>query len=65
MIPPLVCAQLDDLPNNVDTLKNYIVLLFGVVGSLTLDNAVLKQQLHEAENALCKVNAAATTSRIP
>lgn len=62
---PILQSQLDDLPNNVDALKNYIILLFGVVGSLTLDNAILKQQLHEAEDALCNVHSAATTSRIP
>jgi regulator of replication initiation timing len=64
MIPPVVSAQIDDLPTNVETLQNYVTLLFGVVGSLTLENTLLRQQLHEAENALCDVQKAAQTSRL-
>lgn len=64
MKPPVIYAEMEDLPNDVETLKDYIITMFGVVGSLTLENAVLRQQLHEAENALCNVQAAATTSRL-
>ena len=65
MKTPVLYSEIGDLPNNVDTLQKYIILLYVVIGSLTLDNAILKQQLHEAESALCDVQAAATTSRIP
>ncbi len=64
MKAPLTYSELNDLPNNVETLQNYIILLYGVIGSLTLDNTVLRQQLHEAENALLNVQNTATTSRL-
>ncbi|AXE17891.1 hypothetical protein DR864_09185 [Runella rosea] len=64
MNTPSLQSQLDDLPNNVNTLKNYIISLFGVIGSLTLEKAVLKQELYEAEEALLKVQEATKTSRV-
>lgn len=65
MKPPLLYTELNDLPNNIDTLQNYVILLYGVIGSLTLDNAILRQQLHEAEEALLNVQNVAQTSRLP
>lgn len=64
MKAPTLISEICDLPNNVETLQKYIILLYGVIGSLTLDNAILRQQLHEAEDALCNVQNAATTSRM-
>lgn len=64
MKAPLLYSEICDLPNNVQTLQNYIILLYGVIGSLTLDNAILRQQLHEAENALLNIQNTATTSRL-
>lgn len=64
MKAPLLYSEINDLPNNVETLQNYIILLYGIIGSLTLDNTILRQQLHEAESALCNVQKAANTSRL-
>ena len=64
MKTPILYSEIGDLPNNVDTLQKYIILLYGVIGSLTLGNAILKQQLHEAENELLNVQNTATTSRL-
>lgn len=64
METPILRSELNDLPNNVETLQNYVIQLFGVVGNLTLENVMLRQQLHEAENALCAVQNAAKTSRL-
>lgn len=55
---------LNELPNNVEALQKQMMMLYGIVGSLTLENAVLKQQLHEADLALCSVQTAATISRL-
>lgn len=64
MKPPLLYAQLNDLPNNIEALQNHVILLFGVIGSLTLDNMILRQELHEAEEALLHIQNAAQTSRL-
>ncbi|MFN8349436.1 MAG: hypothetical protein U0X91_30825 [Spirosomataceae bacterium] len=64
MKAPFLYSEISDLPNNVETLQNYIILLYGVVGSLTLDNAILRQQLRESEEALLNVQNAAQTSRL-
>lgn len=64
MESPILRSDINDLPTNVDTLQNYVIQLFGVVGNLTLENTILRQQIHEAENALCAVQNAAKTSRL-
>ncbi len=64
METPLLRSEINDLPNNVETLQNYVIQLFGVVGNLTLESVLLRQQLLEAENALCAIQKAAQTSRL-
>lgn len=64
METPILRSEINDLPNNVETLQNCVIQLFGVVGNLTLQNVLLRQQLLEAENALCDIRDATQTSRL-
>ena len=64
METPLLRSEINDLPNNVETLQNCVIQLFGVVGNLTLQNMLLRQKLHEAEDALCDIRNATQTSRL-
>lgn len=59
MQTPIIKADLHDLPDNSETLQNAVILLYGAIGSLTLENAILRQQLHKADTVLATIETQA------